>query len=228
MFASLGAVALFGLLTRTRRLRWWLLIPVAAVAWAFMHASGVHATIAGVVLGLTVPAFPLHGESHARTHTLDDAVRPFSAGVALPVFAFFAAGVTLTGGSEGVLDQPVFIAALVGLVIGKVLGVLGMTALLTRFTPFRLPDAIGLRDLFPIGFLCGIGFTVSLLITELSFEDGTHFRAAKVGILAASFLAAVLGAVLLRWDARTARLADMNRDDLADQDHGVIGDPDDH
>ena len=86
----------------------------------------------------------------------------------------------------------------------------------------------GLRDLFPIGFLCGIGFTVSLLITELSFEDGTHFRAAKVGILAASFLAAVLGAVLLRWDARTARLADMNRDDLADQDHGVIGDPDDH
>ncbi|HMR23646.1 MAG TPA: Na+/H+ antiporter NhaA [Micropruina sp.] len=228
LFAALGAVALFGLLTRTRRLRWWLLIPVAAVAWAFMHASGVHATIAGVVLGLTVPAFPLHGESHARTHTLDDAVRPFSAGVALPVFAFFAAGVTLTGGSEGVLDQPVFIAALVGLVIGKVLGVLGMTALLTRFTPFRLPDAIGLRDLFPIGFLCGIGFTVSLLITELSFEDGTHFRAAKVGILAASFLAAVLGAVLLRWDARTARLADMNRDDLADQDHGVIGDPDDH
>ncbi len=228
LFAALGAVALFGLLTRTRRLRWWLLIPVAAVAWAFMHASGVHATIAGVVLGLTVPAFPLHGESHARTHTLDDAVRPFSAGVALPVFAFFAAGVTLTGGSEGVLDQPVFIAALVGLVIGKVLGVLGMTALLTRFTPFRLPDAIGLRDLLPIGFLCGIGFTVSLLITELSFEDGTHFRAAKVGILAASFLAAVLGAVLLRWDARTARLADMNRDDLADQDHGVIGDPDDH
>ena len=224
LFAALGAVALFGLLTRTRRLRWWLLIPVAAVAWAFMHASGVHATIAGVVLGLTVPAFPLHGESHARTHTLDDAVRPFSAGVALPVFAFFAAGVTLTGGSEGVLDQPVFIAALVGLVIGKVLGVLGMTALLTRFTPFRLPDAIGLRDLFPIGFLCGIGFTVSLLITELSFEDGAHFRAAKVGILAGSFLAAILGALLLRWDARTARLADMNRDDVPDHDHGVIGD----
>ncbi len=224
LFASLGAVALFGLLTRARRLRWWLLIPVAAVAWAFMHASGVHATIAGVVLGHTVPAFAVHGEPHARTHTLDDAVRPFSAGFALPVFAFFAAGVTLAGGSEGVFGQPVFIAALVGLVAGKVLGVLGTTALVTRLTPFRLPDAIGLRDLLPIGFLCGIGFTVSLLITELSFEDGAHFRAAKVGILAGSFLAAILGALLLRWDARTARLADMNRDDVPDHDHGVIGD----
>ena len=224
LFASLAAVALFGLLTRARRLRWWLLIPVAAAAWAFMHASGVHATIAGVVLGLTVPAFAVHGESHARTHSLDDAVRPISAGFALPVFAFFAAGVTLTGGSDGVLDQPVFIAVLVGLVMGKVLGVLGMTALVTRFTPFRLPDAIGLRDLLPISLLCGIGFTVSLLITELSFEDGTHFRAAKVGILAGSLLAAILGAVLLRWDARIARLADMNRDDLPDEDHGVLGD----
>lgn len=227
LFASLAAVALFGLLTRTRRLRWWLLIPVAGVAWAFMHASGVHATIAGVVLGLTVPAFAVHGEPHARTHTLDDAVRPFSAGFALPVFAFFAAGVTLTGGSESVLTQPVFIAALVGLVVGKVLGVLGMTALVTRFTAFRLPDAIGLRDLLPISFLCGIGFTVSLLITELSYEDGAHYRAAKVGILAGSLLAAILGAVLLRWDARIARLDDMNRDDLPDQDRRVIGEQDD-
>ncbi len=98
---------------------------------------------------------------------------------------------------------------------------------MTRFTPFRLPDSIGLRDLLPIGFLCGIGFTVSLLITELSYEDGTHFRAAKVGILAGSLLAAVLGAVLLRWDARTARSEDMNRDNLPDQDTGVIGEGDD-
>ena len=227
LFASLGAVAVFGLLVRTRRLRWWLLIPVGLAAWAFMHASGVHATIAGVVLGFTVPAFAIHDETHARTHVLDDAVRPFSAGFALPVFAFFAAGVTLTGGTENAFTQPVFLAALVGLVAGKLLGVLGATALVTRFTPFRLPDSIGLRDLLPIGFLCGIGFTVSLLITELSYEDGTHFRAAKVGILAGSLLAAVLGAVLLRWDARTARSEDMNRDNLPDQDTGVIGEGDD-
>ncbi|MGC3955208.1 MAG: Na+/H+ antiporter NhaA [Propionicimonas sp.] len=88
LFASLAAVALFGLLVRLRTPRWWLLIPVGAVAWGFMHASGIHATIAGVALGFTVPPFPIHGEAHPRTHRLDDAVRPFSAG-------FRAAGVRL-------------------------------------------------------------------------------------------------------------------------------------
>ena len=224
LFASVAAVAVFGLLVRTRRLRWWLLIPIGLVAWGFMHTSGIHATIAGVALGFTVPAFAIHDEADPRTHQFDDAVRPFSAGFALPVFAFFAAGVTLTGGSGTVFDQPVLLATLIALVAGKLIGVMGTTALVTRLTPFRLPDAIGLRDLLPIGFLCGIGFTVSLLITELSFEDGTHFRAAKAGILAGSLLAAVLGAVLLRWDARTARNEDMNQDDIPDQDTGVIGD----
>ena len=128
-----------------------------------------------------------------------------------------------TGGTANAFTQPVFLAALVGLVAGKLLGVLGTTALVTRLTPFRLPDAIGLRDLLPIGFLCGIGFTVSLLITELSFEDGSHFRATKAGILTGSLLAAILGAALLRWDARTARSPDMNRDGLPDQSTGLIG-----
>ncbi len=223
LFASLAAAALFGLLVRLRTPRWWLLIPVAVVAWTFMHASGIHATIAGVVLGFTVPAFAVHDEAHPRTHQFDDAVRPFSAGLALPIFAFFAAGVTVIGGSESMFGQPVLFAALIGLVAGKLLGVLGTTALVTRFTPFRLPDSIGLRDLLPIGLLCGIGFTVSLLITELSYQDGSHHRAAKVGILAGSLLAALLGALLLRWDARTARSQDMNRDDIPDLDTGLIG-----
>lgn len=226
LFASLAAVALFGLLVRLRTPRWWLLIPVGAVAWGFMHASGIHATIAGVALGFTVPPFPIHGEPHPRTHRLDDAVRPFSAGFALPVFAFFAAGVTVVGGAESVFDQPVLFAALIALVAGKLIGVLGTTALVTRFTPFRLPDSIGLRDLLPIGLLCGIGFTVSLLITELSYTDGSHHSAAKVGILAGSLLAAALGAALLRWDARAARHADMNQDNIPDADTGTIGDDD--
>ena len=226
LFASLAAVALFGLLVRLRTTRWWLLIPVGMVAWAFMHASGIHATIAGVALGFTVPAFAVHDEAHPRTHQFDDAVRPFSAGLALPVFAFFAAGVTVVGGAGSLFGQPVLYAALIGLVAGKLLGVLGATALVTRFTPFRLPDSIGLRDLLPIGLLCGIGFTVSLLISELSYPDGGHIGAAKVGILAGSFLAAILGATLLRWDARTARTPDMNQDNVPDIDTGTIGDDD--
>ncbi len=221
---ALGAVLLFGALVRLRWTAWWVLLPVAAAAWGFMHASGVHATIAGVLLGLSVPPFPIHDEPEARTHRYDELVRPWSAGVALPVFAFFAAGVTLGGGTGSSLwGQPVFYAVLVGLLAGKLIGVLGTTALVTRLTPLRLPDGIGLRDLLPVGLLTGIGFTVALLIAELSFADESHRTAAKVGVLAASLLAGVLGAVSLRWDAHRARVADMNADGTPDVDTEVIG-----
>ncbi|OLT49529.1 Na+/H+ antiporter NhaA [Cellulosimicrobium sp. CUA-896] len=224
---ALVAVALYAVLVRMRRTRWWLLLPVAAVAWAFMHESGVHATIAGVLLGFTVPALAVHGESESRTHRFERTIRPFSQGIALPVFAFFAAGVSIVGGETPVgevLTQPVVLAIVLGLVIGKLVGVLGVTALVTRFTPLRLASGIGVRDLLPVALLAGIGFTVSLLIAELSFPDAEHTDGAKIAILAASTLAAALAAFALRWDARRARTNDMNRDDLPDDVTDFIGD----
>ncbi|GAA3671031.1 Na+/H+ antiporter NhaA [Microbacterium marinilacus] len=223
---ALAGVAVFAVLVRTRTPRWWLLLPVAAIAWGFMHASGVHATIAGVLLGFTVPARPIRFDREPRTHRFDEAVRPFSSGIALPVFAFFSAGVTLIDGEGpgGVLLQPVVLAIVAGLVLGKVIGVLGFTALVTRFTPLRLPDAIGLRDLLPVGLLTGIGFTVSLLISELSFPDTEHTDGAKIAVLIGTMLAASLAAALLRWDARKARAADMNEDGAVDTDTARIGD----
>lgn len=226
LLAAAVAVAGFGLVVRSRKPAWWLLLPLAAGAWGLMHASGVHATIAGVLLGLVVPAVGRPGEPHPRTHTLEAAVRPWSAGVALPVFAFFAAGVTLAGTPDETFDLPVLVAVGTGLIAGKLIGVLGTTALAVRFTPLRLPDAIGLRDLLPVGLLCAIGFTVSLLITELSFTDEAHLVAAKLGILAASLVAALLGAATLRWDARQARRADMNLDGVTDTDVEPIGEDD--
>jgi len=222
---ALALVVVFGVLVRARRLRWWLLAPLALGAWGFMHASGVHATIAGVLLGFTVPARGVHGERQPRTHRLDDAVRPFSSGVALPVFAFFSAGVSLLDGDgpAAVLTQPVVTAIVIGLVVGKLVGVLGTTAMVTRFTPLRLPDAIGLRDLLPVGLLTGIGFTVSLLIAELSFPDSEHTDGAKIAILLATLVAAVGAALMLRWDARKARDRDMNQDELPDRDTDLIG-----
>ncbi len=220
---ALAAVALFGVLVRLRWTAWWVLLPVAAVGWGFMHACGVHATIAAVLMGLLVPPIAIHGEPEPRTHRYDDLVRPWSAGVALPVFAFFAAGVTLVGGDgPAMTSEPVFYAVLSGLLAGKLIGVLGTTAVVTRFTPLRLPDAIGLRDLLPVGLLTGIGFTVALLIAELSFDDDAHRGAAKGGVLAASLLAGVLGALGLRWDARRTRDADMNSDGAPDVDTGAI------
>ena len=221
------SVAVYAVLVRARRTRWWLLLPVAAVAWAFMHESGIHATIAGVLLGFTVPALAVHGEAESRTHRFERTVRPVSQGIALPVFAFFAAGVSVVGGATPVaelLTQPVVAAIVLALVLGKMVGVLGVTALVTRFTPLRLAAGIGVRDLLPVGLLAGIGFTVSLLIAELSFADAEHTDGAKVAILAASTIAALLAAVALRWDARRARSNDMNRDDVPDDVRDVIGD----
>ena len=229
LLGTLVCVGLFWWHVRSRRPRWFVLLPLAIVAWALMHASGVHATIAGVLLGFTVPAIARHGEASSRTTQYEHRLRPLSSGVALPVFAFFAAGVSLVDGDGpgAVLGQPVVAAIAAGLVLGKLIGVLGTTALVTRLTPLRLPDGIGVRDLLPVGFLAGIGFTVSLLISELSFGDSEHTDGAKIAILGGSVLAAILGAVSLRWDARRARTTDMNLDGVDDTVGGYIGDDED-
>ncbi|MBD0862243.1 Na+/H+ antiporter NhaA [Gordonia sp. zg691] len=224
LLGAILAVCVFAVLVR-QAWKWWpLLIPVALVAWGLMHASGVHATVAGVLLGFTVPAVAIRGERHPRTEVLGEAVRPYSAAIALPIFAFAAAGVTVIGGG-GSIVQPVSVGIVAALVVGKVVGVLGSTWVMTRFTPLRLPDSIGLRDLLPIGMLTGVGFTVALLIAELSFEGGSddHATAAKAAILVGSVVSAALAAVLLRWDARQVRDADMNRDNIPDTDRDVIG-----
>ncbi|MEU4385061.1 Na+/H+ antiporter NhaA [Promicromonospora sp. NPDC023805] len=226
LLGTLVCVALFLWHVRSRTPRWFVLLPLAAVAWALMHASGVHATISGVLLGFTVPAIAMHGEARSRTSRYEHRLKPLSSGIALPVFAFFAAGVSLVDGDGpgAVIGQPVVAAIAAGLVLGKLIGVLATTALITRITPLRLPDGIGVRDLLPVALLAGIGFTVSLLISELSFGDSEHTDGAKIAILGASVLAAILGAISLRWDARRARNADMNLDGRPDEVRSYIGD----
>jgi Na+:H+ antiporter, NhaA family len=175
---------------------WWLLVPLAVATWALVHASGVHATVAGVVLGFTVSVLGRHAIAEHFEHLL----RPVSAGFAVPVFAFFAAGVTV-GGLSGLghaLLQPVTLGVLVGLVVGKPMGVMLTTYLLARFTGARLDDDLAWRDVFGAALLAGIGFTVSLLIGELAFGYGTVAGAdAKIGVLAGSVIAGVLAAVIL-------------------------------
>ncbi|UNX56086.1 Na+/H+ antiporter NhaA [Georgenia sp. TF02-10] len=222
---ALVAVAVFAVLVRSSCAHPVLLAPLALVAWGLMHASGVHATIAGVLLGLAVPARPVRGEAADRAHRYEQAVRPWSAVVALPLFAFFSAGVTLVGGpgDGSPLAQAVVPAVVLGLVVGKVTGILGVVALATRSARLRLPDGIGLRDLLPVGLLAGIGFTVSLLIAELSFTDESTAAGAKIAVLAGTTLSAAAAAVLLRWDSRRARAADMNDDGVPDPPQPVIG-----
>ncbi len=204
---ALVVIAAFAVVARLRWARWWILVPLAILAWGLMHASGIHATIAGVLLGLVVPARYLHGEGSTRTRRYEYVVKPWSSAFALPVFAFFSAGVSIVdgGGAAALFSQPVVPAIVFGLVVGKIVGVLGTTALVTKVSRLRLPAGLSLRDLVPIGLLAGIGFTVSLLLAELSFPDSEHSAAAKIAILAATVLAAVLAAVTLRWDSREHR-----------------------
>ena len=223
---ALVVIAAFAALARSAHVHPWLLAPLALLAWGLMHASGVHATIAGVLLGLVVPARPVHGEADDRAHRYEQAVRPWSAVVALPLFAFFSAGVTLIPDGDGgsPLAQAVVPAVVLGLVVGKVTGILGAVALATRSSRLRLPDGIGLRDLLPVGLLAGIGFTVSLLIVELSFDDETTTSGAKIAVLAGTVVSAAAAAVLLRWDSRKARSADMNEEGVPDSPQPTVGD----
>ena len=172
-----------------------LYVPLAVVAWWFMHESGIHATIAGVVLGLLMRVRPDPDESDSPAERLEHLLAPVSAGVAVPFFALLSAGVLLEGGAD-LLTDPIAIGIVVGLVVGKPVGVLLGTWLVTRFTRAELGPDLSWRDIIGMAVLAGIGFTVSLLVADLSFA-GDEVEAAKTAVLAGSSIAALLGAALL-------------------------------
>lgn len=228
LLAAAVPLALFTLLVQKRVRSWYLLLPLAATTWAFVHASGIHATVAGVLLAFAVPVAtsgrkgePASGLAESFEHRL----RPFSAGIAVPVFAFFSAGVAL-GGAEGLgaaLRDPVAVGIVLALVAGKSAGVFGTTLLITKTTRARLDEGLKWIDVAGLAMLAGVGFTVSLLIAELGFGAGSvHDDHAKVGILAGSLAAAVLAAVVLKARNRHYRRVargdrrDHNRDDDGD------------
>ena len=156
----------------------------------------MHATIDGVLLGLLTRVRRDPGEEHSPAEAMEHTLAPISATVAVPFFALVSAGVSLSGGGS-LLTDPIVIGVLVGLVLGKPLGVLGGTFLVTRFTHAELNEDLTWSQLVGVAVLAGIGFTVSLLVAELSFT-GAEAEAAKAGVLAASVVAALAGAALLR------------------------------
>jgi NhaA family Na+:H+ antiporter len=186
---------------------------LALLAWGFVHASGIHATVAGVLLAFAVPVVrseraggPDAGPGLAEH--FEHAWRPLSSAIAVPIFAFMAAGVTIGGlhGFGTAMSDPIAIGVVLALVVGKPVGVLGATYLTARFTKADLDPELAWIDVFGLSLLCGIGFTVSLLIGELAFGDGSsRDEHAKVAILVGSVAAALLAAVVLRLRNRTYR-----------------------
>lgn len=206
LLLALIPLALFAVLVQRRVRSPWVLIPIAVVTWALVHESGVHATVAGVLLGFTVPVLrsqaaggPDAGPGLAEY--FEHLVRPVSAGFAVPVFAFFAAGVTF-GGYDGLvtaLRDPIALGVVLGLVVGKTIGVFGTTRLMAAVTRADLDPSLRWIDVFGVSLLAGIGFTVSLLIGELAYgSDPGRQAVVKVAVLAGSLLAALMAALVLR------------------------------
>ncbi|MER6955803.1 MULTISPECIES: Na+/H+ antiporter NhaA [unclassified Streptomyces] len=227
-FAALGGAVLglvvFWLLLRKGVRGWYVYVPLALVVWALMYNSGVHATIAGVAMGLMLRCTTRDGEEHSPGERIEHLVRPLSAGFAVPLFALFSAGVTISGGALGdVFTQPETLGVVLGLVVGKTIGIFGGTWLTVRFTRASLSDDLAWADVFAVASLAGIGFTVSLLIGELAFEgDAALTDEVKAAVLLGSLVAATLATVLLK--ARNARYRRMWEAEERDDDLDGIPD----
>ena len=180
----------------------WLYVPLGVLTWWCMLQSGVHATIAGVALGLLTrnTRHQLHEPLDRWRHNIE----PLSAGIAVPIFALFAAGVTVSGELLASLwTNPISLGLVLGLVVGKLVGVFGGAWLTTHLTAAELGSDLEWVDIVAVAQLAGIGFTVSLLINDLSFAaDPAIANLNKGAVITASLISAVLGAVLVRRRAK--------------------------
>ncbi|MEV7418705.1 Na+/H+ antiporter NhaA [Streptomyces sp. NPDC089919] len=200
-------LALFWFLLRRNVRGWYVYVPLALVIWGLMYNSGVHATIAGVAMGLMLRCTRRDGEQHSPGEHIEHLVRPLSAGLAVPLFALFSAGVSLSDEALGqVFTRPETLGVVLGLVVGKAVGIFGGTWLAARFTRAELNPDLRWPDVFAVASLAGIGFTVSLLIGELAFDgDPLLTDEVKAAVLMGSLIAAVLAGVLLKLRDRKYR-----------------------
>ncbi len=202
---------------------------IGLISWYFMLKSGVHATISGVLMAMSVPIVQrmtpreltkeiqsrmggstfeevvVHIEdvegiikrSHSPLHNFEHGLHPYSAYFIMPVFALFNAGVALGGSGEGAMVSLATLGVFLGLLIGKPLGVTGLTWIAVKLGITKLPDGVSWFGILGVGFLAGIGFTMALFIANLAFGEGAALDQAKIGILSASVVAAIIGLVAL-------------------------------
>ena len=206
-------LGLFAVAVQRGTRAWFVLLPLAVLTWALVHASGLHATVAGVLLAFTVPV-TVTDRARVVVGTDEDGRRVYdglsahfadrweviSGIVAVPVFAFFATGVAIGGltGLSASLSNTIALGIMAGLVVGKFVGITGTVAVLTRSPRFRLDPTIAWPDLVGMSFVAGIGFTVALLIGDLSYEEASAAHTyVKVGVLTGSLVAAGLGGTIL-------------------------------
>lgn len=206
-FVALGGAALvisaLVVLNRSGVMRLWLYLVLGAVLWVLVLRSGVHATLAGVILALTIPirltpGTPEASPSVSPLHQLEHALQKPVAFLIVPIFGFANAGVSFSGVTPAVLIEPLTLGVAAGLVVGKLVGVFGTVAALVRLGLADLPAAASWGQTLGVALLCGIGFTMSLFIGLLAFDDPAMQDRVKFGILAGSLIAGLAGYAVLR------------------------------
>ena len=199
ILASITCFAVYWFAQRRRITSVYLYVPLALLAWISMYESGIHATIAGVVLGLLTRVKIDPGEVHSPADRVGHRLHPLSAGFCVPVFAFCVVGVSLTSfGLREVLSTPIALGVIIGLVVGQPIGVVVASWVVARFTKASLAAPLIWLDVTAIGLLAGIGFTVPLLIAEVAYgASPLELATAKTAILAGSLTSALLASAVL-------------------------------
>ncbi len=172
---------------------------VGVVLWACVLKSGVHATLAGVVLAFFIPLGDTKSDDTSPALRVEHGIYPLVNFFILPLFAFSNAGVSLAGITMDLVLHPVTLGIALGLFVGKQLGVFGLTFIGTKIGLCKMPSDISWRQYYGMALLTGIGFTMSLFIGNLAFNDMTHHNAVRLGVIAGSLLSGTLGYLLLRY-----------------------------
>ncbi|WCK68667.1 Na+/H+ antiporter NhaA (plasmid) [Agrobacterium tumefaciens] len=208
--ALIGAALVWGNLLIFNKMKvkvLWPYLVVGAVLWVLVFASGVHATLAGVMLALTIPlkltpGTPEAAPEESPLHRLEHALHKPVAFIIVPIFGFANAGVSLSGLSLSVFSEPLTMGVAGGLVLGKLVGVLGVVTLLVKLGLAQLPAQASWGQVTGTALLCGIGFTMSLFIGLLAFNDPSVQDHVKIGILMGSLVSGVAGAIILTLSSR--------------------------
>lgn len=186
---------------------WWLnrrgthqtapIVLLGVVLWVLVLKSGVHATIAGVITAFFVPLKDRFGKS--PLHSIEHGLSPYVLFGIVPIFAFANAGVVLAGLTLADFTQPLTLGIALGLILGKQIGVLGVTWAMVKSGMARLPHGVNWAHIYGLACLAGIGFTMSLFIGGLTFTDQAHMNDVRLGVLSGSLVSAVLGYFFLRF-----------------------------
>ena len=174
---------------------------IGILMWVFVLKSGVHATLAGVLIALTIPLKEKDGQK-SLAYRMEHALHPWVAFLILPIFAFANAGVSLAGISLSDLTQPLPLGIAAGLFIGKQIGVFGFTWIAVKSGLARLPEGVGWHHVYGVACITGVGFTMSLFIGSLAFGAADTMNAVRLGVISGSILSGLFGFAVLRFAAK--------------------------